>query len=1504
MSDWDIISQTEPDDPWRINRGGGGLITAHKPLSLADQATATSLAPAGPARATGVFGRGGMISRAFTNNAPENPWDIVQTDDPWSIVEPKEADFPTTMLGELSAAPEERTPLPKPITEQFIPSTTVDPMALLQPNLTMEEAKSLGLAGDTRVQPLTEIGRSAGLALAAPGLGFGGPVSKPFLWDTKTAQYLKNLVKYKDVTKNIPADDILQALRLDPSASKEAVDFISKLSNEERISAFKAGRQGKGAEFMVKEPRFGGAKTTITPNVPRGTKPPAFGELATTRPQPSKFGLPDAEIAKLQQLRSGMTETAPGWDVISPTPAAPAAPAGTPVTDPALIAKLESKATPAPQPPVNKSYDQFYNQAIKKMEQEAAGQNILDHLDEIGKTPQVVVSEFWKETYPGLHDTVKARFHKYIQSEAGGIKPGDVLWITREGNRIAAKSWEDIYPASELPTNIDHLEGSQRGLISLMEIANMRRESGPKAESSENFGAIEPFQLQPQQPESAPPVTPQQTQSEMFKGSETMQVGKKPIIGEEPNEFFKPLTTEEQIDLPIAEKTNLPLEERAALLEKAGYKSAANKLRLGPDPTKDSLTTYIRKSGGLNYQAEHMKGELARLGQKESGTSGLIKKNNTGHTLDRMLEKLREDGYFGEEARPSDLLNAIESETKGTKFFSSQKIYSEAELTQLHAGPDLSKFPGLESGRNIKQGIQSLLLPSAKSPEHLRAAVTVGAELGRMHRAQEVASTVLDPADEAFTKMGVYKEENLEGNTGIQFMSDMSQGRPLAAEFAPIAEKIKGLFQQRLDALEAAGVPLQTVRENYFPGIWKDKTKAEAFLSKRPFEGGESFRKQKVYGDIMEGISAGLEPVSNNPIDLVKLKLSEMDRSIMANMVMNKFKETGDVQFVKLGQKNPTGMVRINDKYGTVYSRSENGELILRGHYVATQPVSDILNNYLSSGLYNNRYFGDAYRGYMSVGNFLNQSQLGGLSMFHAGFTSGEVQVSAGANIVKDLYGVARGNRSIGDLGKTLIKYPTAMIGTAVRGDAILGEWRNPGSGSEKIQQIAKAAELAGMSFKLERGLRTEQAHKMVQDWYAGNKAKAAFRSPVAFTELAARPIMDFLVPRQKAGVFGELAGRIIEQNPSVPLEKLAPQFRQAGNRVDARLGQVVYDRLFINNAAKNVIQGLVRAPGWTGGTIAEIGGGFKDTVNFVLEWQRTGTAPKDIPDRVAYTISLLTTMAIANGTLTYLFTGEPPQGMDYWAFRDGGTDTEGRPTRWLLPSYAKDMFAYSRNAGKTLLAKTHPLLNMLSDVFIRNKDYYGVQIQDKEAPLQERTKDIATYAIKQFVPFWVRGAQKNIESQGLSAETAAPLVGIMPASSEYTKSKAERMVSDILTERNAGQPGISKEKAEQNALKRGVKEGARRGDAFTDTITKGAEGGLNKKQILEAGKKGLMTPLQNGLAHLTLSEAIKVYNVATPEEKKQVKPFLIKKLPTIENLPPKERVRVIKQMNLILKEK
>ncbi len=881
------------------------------------------------------------------------------------------------------------------------------------------------------------------------------------------------------------------------------------------------------------------------------------------------------------------------------------------------------------------------------------------------------------------------------------------------------------------------------------------------------------------------------------------------------------------------------------------------------------------------------------------------------------------------------------------------------------------KTPGLDILRNVKRGIQSLVLPTAKSPEHLKAAETLGAELGTMFRKSATAEKIIKGHRRAFDKMGIFDIDiPLEQNPGIKFASDIMQGRKMEPRLQKMADDARRLFDQGLKDLESAGVPLEQPRENYFPNIvtkesrravnqaigefvkergwsgeeipnlneWNPadkasvKTRAQellkagegsdidafSYLSKRPFKGKEAFRKPKVFDDIMTAVEFGYEPVSPNPFDIVRLKLMEINRSAMANRAINKWMPQGDIVNVNnsgipLKKNLREGFNidewgKLNDKYGIIWHRNPDTHLLEKiGYRVAKKPVADILNNYLSSSLYNNPHFGQAYKAVMGIGNLLNQFQLGLGSLFHGGFTSIDTQLSTNALVIKDLYGVVRGNRTWTQLGETLKRVPTAMVRTGMEGSKNLAEWRSPSMDTPtnipvhqlnqttegRVAIIAKASELAGMKWEMERGLRTHQSEQLIRDWYGGKKGKAILRSPIALSEASMWPVMVGLVPRQKFGVFGELVGRILEQNPNKTLEELTPALRQAGNRVDARLGQVGYDRLFINNTAKNVIQLLMRAPGWAGGTLSEIGGSVKDAGKFIAEWYETGKAPQDIPDRVAYTLSLLGTMALTNGLLTYLFTGEKPTGMDYWAFRSGGVDDKGRPNRWLLPSYAKEIYSWFNRPAETAVAKLHPLLGLMNDIR-RNRTFYGDMIRTEDAGLGRQTLETGEYVLKAFEPFWTRGVRKALEREGEgifeSPQTiAAPLIGIMPAPRFYTGTKATELMDKYY--QLQGHKVKTPEEARVAELKSKAVIAGRKGELEKmDKIVTQLEQKykLTDKQVDELYKKADTPHFAYGFKQIKeFDVALRVWDKATSDEKALAASVMAKKLSNLEKNNP-----------------
>ena len=696
------------------------------------------------------------------------------------------------------------------------------------------------------------------------------------------------------------------------------------------------------------------------------------------------------------------------------------------------------------------------------------------------------------------------------------------------------------------------------------------------------------------------------------------------------------------------------------------------------------------------------------------------------------------------------------------------------------------------------------------------------------------------------------------------------------------AEDMKTI-RSRAEQIMAGGT---SIREMLKDLKTPDQDRGFSFFSKRPLKGSESFRKARTMDSIETAIQFGLKPLSTNPMDILGLKLKEMDTSIFGNKIIKRFEATGQSVFVHTGYSKPKGMEWVTDRFADVSHYNSDGELVQDGKWAATAEVNDILNNYQSKNLYNNKYLGAAFRPIMGLNNTMTQSQLGWGSMFHGGFMAMNSFIASGANNIKDIYSLINGTGSMSQVMDGIYHSLSAPVSDFKVGANIIKAYLNPMISDAHSQLIARCIELAGGKPYMDSDLRTNSLDKTISAWYSKDKIAMAKNSPAALTELLAAPIMNHITPNLKVGIFSEICDRIIGKNPNMTLEELQPQFSKAWSHIEGIGGQVGYDRLFINGVAKNIIQAVVRSAGWTGGTLATIGGGAADTGRFVSEWVKTGKLPKNMPDRVAYTLSMLVGVGVMNGILTAAFTGQMPQGQDFFAFRTGDKDEFGKDKRFVLPTYGKDFFAYGKAFWATLKAKTGPVVNVGASV-ISNKDYYGNKVYNEDDSISDKVLDLGKYGIKQFVPFFASGAKRNIEQGSGMGGVVAPFFGVMPAPRHMTETDAEKLIDQHIAEQQRVS-GRTKEQVEKRdamkevytAYKSSAGEG---GAALRQAI---ADGQLTEKDATYIRKNLGVDPLVRNFKSLSPEEAIRVWEAATDDEKDKLREEFKKKKDAIEKLP------------------
>lgn len=891
-------------------------------------------------------------------------------------------------------------------------------------------------------------------------------------------------------------------------------------------------------------------------------------------------------------------------------------------------------------------------------------------------------------------------------------------------------------------------------------------------------------------------------------------------------------------------------------------KDLAEKISQQPAGQQHSYSGQDLKVGGegmKGFYDQIIPSFLNKYAKKWGGRVGETK-INTGTILDMETDLLWRD--------------------KSGKIKSNIKTVNSLDITPsmkesvMREGQPLYKAIQKDSAMDLKQSateIRDLVNPTKAAP--LAAAIT-REQLGKMARSFDKAEAALGKAHTLFEGQSVANN--------IDFIDKMERGQPQAnPELQGIAMQLRDLLDSKRSEVQALGSgKLKNFIENYFPHIWDQSegkvSKAMQVGAKRPFEGRKSFLKQRKIEYFKDGIELGLTPASYNPIDLTFLKIREMDKYIMAHQTLNEFKEEGLAQFVKLGKDVPEGWQKINDNISTVMRPITSAEgkmegLAIVGHYYAQPDAARIINNYLSPGLQKS----SVYRAYRYLGNAINQFQLG-LSAFHLGFTSVDSMVSKFALALNKL---ALGH-PIGAV-KTALQTPFAPIENIIRGDKLLKAWKGTGNTTDEI--IAQAMASGGGRARMDQFYSTNAAQQMKKLFQSGKYIQGIFKAPFAAIEASSKPILEYIVPRQKLGIFSDIMKMELEHNPNMSHEELRSIAQKAWDSVDNRMGQLVYDNLFWNRTFKDLLMASVRSVGWNLGTIREVGGGIGDL-------GQLGKGPKGRGANLSYRTAYLAALPIIAGTLgaiyQYLRTGKGPQELkDYYFPRTGAMDENGDPVRVSIPSYMKDLYHYTQHPVTTVTNKLSPLIGMTVQM-LNNKDYFGVKIHNEDDPLVRQMADEAEYILKQMIPFGIRNAQRNMQNNKQLRDIVEPFIGITPAPYDINQTKAETLAHRISAQK---MPigGRTKEDADRSKLLRDFSKRLKLNDPTvrTDMFQAIRDRQVTPLQIAKINRESHLTPLQRQVHSFSAAEIKKVYDIATPEEKKQIENMMKAKIARSKHL-------------------
>jgi hypothetical protein len=784
-------------------------------------------------------------------------------------------------------------------------------------------------------------------------------------------------------------------------------------------------------------------------------------------------------------------------------------------------------------------------------------------------------------------------------------------------------------------------------------------------------------------------------------------------------------------------------------------------------------------------------------------------------------------------------------------------------------------------------GLKSLAAPQTRSANAALAAgvwrkrnADFAQRVDRVSAEFDKAKKIMDSAPVAVTR---------------KMIDEIETGQPQTTPgLQPLADALRDIFDERLSQVQMLGTgKLTDFIQNYFPHLWNDpKAAAKVFgeaAAAAPLQGKKGFLKQRSIPTLAEGIARGLEPLTENPVEAMMLRVREMDKYITAHEAMQEMDSKGLLKTIKAKDKVPDGYAKINDSIATIYAKpSRRGAIQTSGFRVAPEEVANLVNNQTSPGLRNNKYFGGAFRALLGAGNLMNGVQLG-LSAFHLAMTTLDSATSKMALAFEKVgEGDIKGAAKEALLGATVIGPAVQNIS---RGNKVMKEWYHPGTTDHQTQQIVYWMKEAGGRALQDPMYHIGMVDKMMEAFRKGNFLGGVLRAPFAAIDASVKPVMEMLVPRMKMGSFMDLAKfELARMDPAASHDEIRAAMGRAWDSVDNRMGQLVYDNLFWNKAVKDLAMASTRSVGWNLGTFRELGGGAVDLV------KQTGRLVRgkgfDLTHRMAYTAAMPIVAGILGGTLQYIMTGDKPKETKDWFFpRTGQKDETGHDVRLALPSYMKDVYAYSRDPLHTLKDKTHPLISSLFQM-MENKDYYGTEIRNEDDPIYKQLWQASKFAGKQFVPFAVRELGKSIENKSDTKTKVLPFFGITQARRDITLTPAELHARELLHERRP-QGLRTQEQAERADLVGQLTRSLRlkEPDAVENARTALAEGRITAADV-ENIKTRLQHPgLEANIRSLDLHDAMSVWEKASAEERRKIGPTMFAKLRASKSLTREQKV-------------
>lgn len=690
----------------------------------------------------------------------------------------------------------------------------------------------------------------------------------------------------------------------------------------------------------------------------------------------------------------------------------------------------------------------------------------------------------------------------------------------------------------------------------------------------------------------------------------------------------------------------------------------------------------------------------------------------------------------------------------------------------------------LKGAKAAARVIQNILDPAEVSEAARTAAADIRAAGGKAARDTATTQAALDA--EARKINSLTDAEKLEF---IDYVENRSKGdRTLRPDVQPAADALRDAAEMRRTKIEELpSVDKLDFIDDYFPHMWKDPNKAADFVREYTAgtmrQGSGASLKKRTIPTVADGLAAGLEPVSVNPLETMMRYVTSMDRFIATQQVLDKAKADGNIVYIRprvMGASGhpesfqaPPGWVPINGR-GSVNGAGARA--------YAPADFARVYNNFIDAGIHGwSADLGKVYDTVRRASNSVTALELG-LSGFHAATMAQEAMVNGVARAIEQLVA----GKPISAV-KALVKAPVTPVANTLKGRKLEAVYLRKAKGDPLMEQITDLLTEAGGRAKgmkhapeyeyttgksywdsFKYGTAQMEAKALGREFREAPLKTAAiypFRQVGRILQTVAKPLFEYTIPKMKTGAFYDNMASWLEANPLATKPEQLKAARKIWNSIDNRFGETVQDNIFWDKTLKQSLQVALRSYSWTFGTIQEIGGGMK-----ALARHPTSLSPKSkhYSPKSAYVIALPIVYATLNAVYQKLKTGKDPESIEdvMRGGMSGGTQpgVGGRGTvkeRIMMPGYMKDVFGWYAHPVQEAQNKMATAPRMVLET-LTNKDWKNQPIRNPSAPTPEQVRQYFQYVYRSLGPISMKQLMQG-NKKGSNLTSGETLLGLRP---------------------------------------------------------------------------------------------------------------------------------------------